>query len=304
MKLGLNSAILDTMNFQELIDFSAEVGFQSVEVACWPRGTSERRYAGVSHIDVVNLDEKAIHDIHACLDKKHVSISALAYYPNPLDPDPQVRQTSIDHLKKVIVAANKLGVGMVTTFIGRMPAKSLSDNLDEMMKVWPEIIRYAKENNVKIAIENCPMLFSDDEWPGGKNLFTSPAVWRKVFELISDDNFGINYDPSHFVWQQMDYIKPIYEFKDRLFHVHFKDMKIFKDKLDDHGVLATPLNYMEPKIPGLGDVNWSQFVSALKDIRYEGPTSIEIEDRSFEDSHEAVLDSIRLSYRYLQQFII
>ena len=109
MKLGLNSAILDTMNFQELIDFSAEVGFQSVEVACWPRGTSERRYAGVSHIDVVNLDEKAIHDIHACLDKKHVSISALAYYPNPLDPDPQVRQTSIDHLKKVIVAANKLG---------------------------------------------------------------------------------------------------------------------------------------------------------------------------------------------------
>lgn len=304
MKLGLNSAILESLDFYQLIDFAAEVGYECVEVACWPQGESERRYAGVSHINVDTLDDLEVEKIKNYCMMKNVEISALAFYPNTLDPNLEARQANIDHLIKVITAANKLGVKIVTTFIGRVPDKDLDTNLAIMKEVWPTIVRHAEEQHVKIAIENCPMLFSKDEWPGGKNLFISPAIWRKVFEILPSKNIGINYDPSHFVWQQIDYIKPLYEFKDRIFHVHFKDIKLYKDKLDDVGVLAAPLEYMAPKLPGLGDVNWAQYVSALMDINFNGYACIEVEDKSFEDSHESILKSVKLSYKYLRQFVI
>lgn len=107
----------------------------------------------------------------------------------------------------------------------------------------------------------------------------------------------------HFVWQQIDYIKPIYEFKDKIFHVHYKDIKVFWDKLADVGVMATPLEYMSPKIPGLGDVDWGKYVSALTDIGFEGCSVIEIEDKSFEKDIEDAKRAIRLSARYLRNFI-
>lgn len=160
-----------------------------------------------------------------------------------------------------------------------------------------------RKKGVRIAIENCPMLFTNDEWPGGQNIMSTPANWRRVFEILDSPNLGINYDPSHFVWQQIDYIKPIYEFKDKIFHVHYKDIKVFWDKLADVGVMATPLEYMSPKIPGLGDVDWGKYVSALTDIGFEGCSVIEIEDKSFEKDIEDAKRAIRLSARYLRNFI-
>lgn len=304
MKLGLVSAILDHSDFYELIDVVAENGLECVEVACWPQGKAARRYAGVSHIDVANLTAEKATELTAYAESKGVDISSLAYYPNPLDEDLEKRQEVIDHLYKVIDASALMGVNMVTTFIGRMPSKSVSENLKEVKKVWPAIIEYAADKGVKIAIENCPMLFTDDEWPGGQNLFTTPAIWRQVFEILPYDNFGINYDPSHFVWQQIDYIAPLYEFKDKIFHVHYKDIKVFDDKLKDVGVMATPLQYMSPKLPGLGGVDWCNYVSALTDIGYEGYTCIEVEDKSFEKDDQAVRNSITLSTRYLRNFVI
>lgn len=304
MKLGLNTAILGHLDFYEVVDFVSKVGYESIEVACWPNEKATRRYAGVSHIDVENLDTNKIREIQTYLTTKKIEISALAYYPNPLDNNLEMRKKSINHLKKVIVAANKLNVNMVTTFIGKMKDKTIDENLAEFKKVWPDIIKFAKEHNTKIAIENCPMLFSEDEWPGGNNLFSSPKIWRAAFEIIPDDNFGLNYDPSHFIWQQMDYIKPIYEFKDRIFHIHFKDIKLYQEKLDDVGVLAAPLEYMAPKLPGLGDVNWALYTSALLDIRYQGHAVVEVEDLAFEDTQADIEKSCLLSYRYLRQFVI
>lgn len=304
MKLGINSAILGHMDFEEMVIFSSNLGFESIEVACWPQGKAERRYAGVSHINVENLDDAAIADIHRLCNEHNIEISALAYYPNTLDSNLEVRNNNISHLKKVINASAALGVNMVTTFIGRMKEKTVEENIKEFSNVWPEIICYAKDKNVKIAIENCPMIFTDDEWPGGLNLFNSPAIWKRIFEIIPDDNLGINFDPSHFVWQQMDYIKPIYEFKERIFHIHFKDIKLNKSALDEHGILATPLSYMSPKIPGLGDVSWGRYVSALTDIGFKGHGCIEIEDKAFEKSTEDIEKSVVLSYRYLRQFVI
>ena len=304
MKLGLVSAILDGRNLEEMIDTVSEMGFACVEVACWPQGKAERRYAGVSHIDVSEMtDEKAAYILDYCK-QKNVEISALAFYPNTMDGNLEKRQENIAHLKKVIEASARLGVNMVTTFIGRDSEKSVEENIELFREIWPPIIAYAEERKVKIAIENCPMLFGRDQWPGGQNLMTTPVIWRKLFGIIDSEYFGLNYDPSHFIWQQMDYIKPLYEFKNKIFHVHYKDIKLYRDRLEECGVMAYPLDYMSPKLPGFGDVNWGYYVSALTDIGYEGYTCIEVEDKAFEGSRERVLDSIRLSKRYLEQFVI
>jgi len=306
MKLGLVSAILDGWTFEEMIDTVSEMGFSCVEVACWPQGKAERRYAGVSHIDVARVTEDeayAAYVLDYCK-SKNVEISSLAFYPNTMDGDLEKRSHNIKHLKKVIAASAKLGVNMVTTFIGRDQNKSVEENIELFKEIWPGIIDYAAEHNVKIGIENCPMLFGRDQWPGGQNLMTTPAIWRKLFAIIDSPYFGLNYDPSHFIWQQIDYVKPLYEFKDKLFHVHFKDIKMYPDKLNDYGIMAYPLDYMSPKLPGYGDVNWGKYVSALTDIGFDGYACIEVEDKAFESSREKILDSIKISKRYMDQFVI
>jgi len=304
MKLGFVSAILDGWNFEEMIDVASQMGFRCVEVACWPRGKAERRYAGVSHINVDDLSDAKADAILKYCAKKGVEISSLAFYPNPMDADIEKRQAAIDHLMKLISASAKLGVNRVTTFVGRDQNRTVEENLELFKTIWPPIIKHAEKNKVKVAIENCPMLFGREQWPGGQNLATTPRIWRELFRIIPSDYFGINYDPSHFVWQMMDYIQPLYEFKDKIFHVHFKDIKLYPDKLKDVGIMAYPLDYMSPKLPGLGDVNWGKFISALTDINYDGYACIEVEDKAFETSREKILDSIRFSQKYLSQFVI
>ncbi len=306
MKLGFVSAILDQSSFEEMMDIAADLGFECVEVACWPQGKAERRYAGVSHIDAERVlidDDYANHILKYSIEKK-VEISSLAYYPNTMDADLEKRETAVEHLKALIRASAKLGINMVTTFIGRDQSKTVEENLELVKEIWPPIIELAEKYHVRIGIENCPMLFGADQWPGGQNLMTTPANWRKVFEILPSDNLGINYDPSHFVWQMIDYIKPIYEFKDKIFHVHYKDIKVYPDKLQQVGIMGYPLDFMSPKLPGYGDVDWGKYVSALTDIGYDGYTCIEVEDKFFEGSQEKVLDSLRLSKKYMSQFVI
>lgn len=304
MKLGFITAILGDWDFEGMIDVASEMGFSCVEVACWPHGKAERRYAGISHIDVDDLtDENAAFILKYC-ESKGVNISSLAFYPNTMDGDLEKREANIKHLKKVIAGSAKLGVNMVTTFIGRDQNKSVEENLELFKEIWSPLIKFTEQHKVKIAIENCPMLFGRDQWPGGQNLATSPRIWREMFAIIPSEYFGINYDPSHFVWQMMDYLSPLYEFRDNIFHVHFKDMKLYPEKLNDVGIMAYPMDYSSPKLPGLGDVDWGKFVSALTDIGYDGYACIEVEDRAFEGSREKILDSLRISKKYLSQFMI
>lgn len=305
MKLGLVSAICDTLNYEEMIDLVAESGLECVEVACWPMGKAERRYAGVSHIDIDRVleDDGYCRHLKEYAAGKNVEISSLAFYPNTMDSNVEKRNQSIEHIKKMICAAAKLDINMVTTFIGRDQGKNIEDNLELVRQIWPSIIKKAEENRVRIAIENCPMLFGPDEWPGGKNIMTTPVMWKKIFEILDSPNLGINFDPSHFVWQKMDYIKPLYEFEDKIFHVHYKDIKLYENKLLAYGTMAYPLDYMSPKIPGHGDVDWGKYVSALMDIGFDGYGCIEIEDKAFEGSLENIKKSIDLSARYLRNFV-
>jgi len=304
MKLGFVTAILRDYSFEQVVNFAADNGFKCIEVACWPKGKAKRRYAGVTHIDVDALDDEKAAYIKNYCEGKGVEISSLAFYPNTLDSNLERRREAIEHLKKVIIASAKLDINMVTTFIGRVTDKNIEENLEEVAAVWPEILEAAQKWNVKIAIENCPMLFGAEQWPGGQNLFTSPENWRKVFNILPSKYLGINYDPSHFVWQMIDYIKPIYEFKDKIFHVHVKDIKLYPDKLKNVGTMAYPLEYMSPKLPGLGEVDWGKYISALTDIRYEGYICLEIEDKAFEGSKQEVQNSLVLSKRYMDNYVI
>ncbi len=303
MKLGFVSAILPDLSLEDVVRFASEEGFACVELMCWPKGKAERRYAGVTHIDVSDFGKADAQKINDMLDSAGVQISGLGYYPNPLTPDPKEAKVYIDHLKKVIVAARLLGVNLVNTFVGRDWTKSVDDNWPKFKKIWKPLVKFADHRDVKIAVENCPMLFTKDEWPGGKNFAHSPAVWRRMFDEINGDNFGLNFDPSHLVWQHIDYIKPLREFSSRVFHVHAKDARIDKNRLDRVGILATPLEYHSPKLPGLGDVDWGRFLSVLGDTGYKGPVCIEVEDRAYEGTLQRRKEALRQSGRYLRQYL-
>lgn len=303
MKLGLMSAAFPKWSLEKLAAWAAENGFEMLELACWPVGKAERRYAGVTHIDVADFDAQKAKEVKAILKKYNLEISSLGYYPNPLDPNPEHRETVISHLKKVIVAAEMLDVPVVGTFVGRDKTKTLEDNWPEFEKVWPPIVRFAAQHHVKIAIENCPMIFSNDEWPGGNNLAISPAVWRKMFEIIPDDNFGLNLDPSHLIWQFIDYVRVVYEFKERLFHVHAKDLRIDHEQLYQRGVMSLGMGWQIPRLPGLGDVDWGKFISALYGAGYDYVISIEHEDRAFEKTEELVVRGFLLSRDVLRPYI-
>ena len=303
MKFGLVSAILPDNTFEEVFDYAARVGFEGIEVCCWPKGKAERRYAGITHIDLDTLDsDKEKHYLDYAR-KTKVGISSLGYYPNPLSADKAEAEVAVAHIKKLIEASARMAIGMVTTFIGRDPIKTVEEDLDLMEKVWAPIVKLAEEKEVLIGIENCPMLFTKDEWPGGKNLMAAPYLWRQVFERLPSKNLGLNYDPSHLLLTGSDHVLPIYNFAEKIFHVHFKDLRVYPEKLNEYGRFAYPTLWHSPKIPGLGQIDFGAMISALNDIGFDGYACIEIEDKTFEGSVEDVKAGIEQSYHYLRQFI-
>ncbi len=303
MKLGFVSAILPEQSLEQVLRFAADIGYDCVELMCWPVSKAERRYAGVTHLDATDFRDTDAERVRRLNAETGVSISGLGYYPNPLAPDEDESRRAVEHLRAVIRAAARLGVPQVNTFIGRDGKKSVDENWSRFLNVWRPLVGFAEEQRVHIGIENCPMLFTADEWPGGKNLATSPAIWRRMFQDIPSPNFGLNFDPSHLVWQHMDYVRPLREFRDRLFHVHAKDARVDRHRLDDAGILAVPLEYHTPKLPGLGDVDWGAFFSALNEAGYRGPVCVEVEDRAYEGSLESRWAALRQSLTYLRNFV-
>ncbi len=286
MKLGLLTAPFPRRSLSQIGSWAAGEDFEMLEVACWPAaGAERRRYAGTSHIDVTRFDPDAVLGTFA---KHGLEISSLAYYPNNLHPDAQVRRAANTHLRKVIDAAAKLDVGVVGTFVGRDPSKNVPDSFRDFRRVWPRLVDHAESRGVKIAIENCPMIFSYDEWPGGTNLASTPAIWDEMFSIVDSPSFGLNLDPSHLVWLMIDYERVVRDYADKIFHVHAKDLEIDRDGLYRHGTAAQGIGWQVPRLPGLGEVRWDRFVAALYRAGYDHVVSVEHEDRSFEGTEELV----------------
>jgi sugar phosphate isomerase/epimerase len=303
MQLGFVSAILPDQTLEEVFALGKEAGYSCVEVMCWPVGKADRRYAGVTHIDVDNFKPADVPRILGLEEVHGIDISGLGYYPNLLTADQDAARVAASHLRRVISTAKMLNLTVVSTFVGRDWTRSVEENWPRFLSVWKDLIAYAEDQGVRVAIENCPMIFTADEWPGGKNLASSPAIWRRMFEEIPSPNFGLNYDPSHQVWQQMDHIAPLKEFASRIFRVHLKDVAVDRQQLNQVGILAYPLEFHSPKLPGRGDIDWATFLRALKDSGYDGPVCVEVEDRAFEGDLAHRKQALAFSSEYLRPFI-
>ena len=302
MNLGFVSAILPDLTLEQVLQFAATERFSCVEAMCWPVGKAERKYAGVTHVDVATLTKGRAEEILGQCASAGVRLSGLGYYPNPLDPDPAVSRAAVAQLRRVIAAAPKLGLRTVNTFVGRDWTRSVDENWPRFLKVWRPLVKLAEDHGVRIGIENCPMLFTRDEWPGGKNLLTSPAIWRRAFADIDSDHFGLNFDPSHFALQFMEPTSALREFKDKLFHVHAKDVRIHQERLNQVGVFAHPLEWHQPRIPGYGEINWGRFMGALMEIGYDGPVCIEVEDDTFGKTLEGRQRALRVAGNLLRPY--
>jgi sugar phosphate isomerase/epimerase len=288
MKLGFLTAPFPETPLMEVADWAASAGFEVLEIACWPRATGPtRRYAGTSHIDVANLSDSQATELVDEIAGKGLSVSGLGFYPNPLHPDTTHRDEVIGHLKKVIFAARKMGVPLVNTFMGGDSTKSQDENWEVALQVWPDIVKHAQDNGVKITIENCPMIFSRDEWPGGNNIAWSPYIWRRILEHWGG-TVGLNYDPSHLVWLMIDQERFIREFGRHILHFQAKDVEIDADGLYERGSLSGGIGWQIPRLPGLGQAPWSRIFAALYAVDYAGECIIEHEDRKFEGSDELV----------------
>jgi sugar phosphate isomerase/epimerase len=303
MKLGFLTAPFPETPLMEVADWAASVDFEVLEIACWPRTSgATRKYAGTSHIDVDDLTDARASEIRAEIASKGLDISGLGYYPNPLHPDPDRRAAAIDHLKKVIVATGRMGLPVTNTFCGGDAAKNVDANWEEALRVWPDIVRFAQDHGVKITFENCPMIFSYDEWPGGHNIAYSPYIWRRILEQWGG-TVGLNFDPSHLVWLMIDQGRFIREFGPHILHFQAKDVQIDRDGLYTRGSISAGMGWQIPRIPGLGDAPWAEIFSELYRTGYDGPIIIEHEDRVFEGTDEKVKRGFLVARDVLRPFV-
>jgi sugar phosphate isomerase/epimerase len=302
MKLGFLTAPFPETSLLEVADWAASAGFEVLEIACWPQGGADaRRYAGTSHIDVATLSELQATELVGELDARGLSISGLGYYPNPLHPNSAHREGVISHLRQVIVAAEKMGVPLVNTFMGGDGARNQDENWTEAERVWPDIVAFARDHGRRLTFENCPMLFSYDEWPGGHNIATTPRMWRRILERWSD-TVGLNFDPSHLVLQMIDIRRFLKEFGPHVLHYQAKDLMIDRDGLYERGIFSMGMGWQVPRIPGLGDVDWSAVFSELYRAGFEGDCIIEHEDRRFEGTDDKIKQGFLIARDVLRPF--
>lgn len=303
MKLGLLTAPFESVDLMDVAAWSGANGFSALEIACWPSsGGEQRRYAGTSHINVDGLDANQAKEIRDSLNGYGLAISGLGYYPNPLHADAEHRDEVIGHLKKVITAAGLMGVPVVNTFVGGDRTLTIDDNWERAIGIFSPIVDHARDAGVRLCFENCPMIFSYDEWPGGHNIAYSPKIWRRIFEQWGDA-VGMNFDPSHLIWQFIDQTRFIKEFGPHIAHVHAKDLMVDHDGLYENGIMSAGMGWQVPRLCGLGDVDWSNFFSGLYRAGYDGPVIIEHEDRLFEGTDDKVKRGFLLARDVLQPFI-
>ena len=137
MKLGFVTAILDSWNYEEMMDFASEQGFACAEVACWPQEKAERRYAGVSHIDAerVNQDDAYAEHIVEYAKKSGVEISALAYYPNVMAADKEKRQCRCGTPETGDPCKQKIRCGHGHHLYWKGPDKNVQENLELVKEI-------------------------------------------------------------------------------------------------------------------------------------------------------------------------
>lgn len=308
MKLGFLTACLPHVPLDSIVAWASQAGFTSLELAAWPV-QSDRDYQA-RQIDAARFtadDAKRVKELFA---RHDMSISAMAYYDNNLDPDPAKRKCNHDHLKKVIDTAALLGVDLVGTFVGARPDRTSDENMKEIGEVFRGLTAHAGGKGVRLMIENCPM----DGWqrfglPG--NYAYSPELWEALFNEVPSADFGLNFDPSHLYWLGIDYLRAAREFAPKIFHAHAKDTEILGDGEYRYGLFGRQMapipwksGWWRYRMPGLGSIDWGALIATLQEAGYDNVLSIEHEDPVWEGSEEKVKTGLRLGLKHLSQFVL
>jgi sugar phosphate isomerase/epimerase len=269
MKIGFLTGALKTLPLEEVAAWASEAGFQALECGAWPMKKGDKG----ANLDVAGMTKAKADALAGMMSDLGLEISSLGYYDNMLDADAEARGARAKHLKKVIDAAEKLGVALVGCFIGRHPAKNLDDNLPEVKRVFPPLCKYAADHGVRLMIENCPMVGWQFEGLIG-NIACTPEMWCKIFDVLSDFDIGLNYDPSHLLWLGIDYTGIIPEFVKRIVHTHAKDTEIIEEQCGRVGILGD--GWWRHRMPGMGEIDWGRFISMLGEHGYDGVLSTKI----------------------------
>lgn len=282
MKIGFLTGVLGNLDFERLVKWASGVGFKALEVSAHP---------GSRHIDPRRIVEYGVGDVKKVLEGADVAISSLAHYPNNLDPNLEVRRRNVDYLKVMVDACVKLDVSVVCTAVGS-PGRVWDVGVDKAIAVYSEVFGpmadYAEAHQVKIAFEN---------WPGGGwNLAYSPEMWLRMFNALPSKALGLNFDPSHLVWQQIDYIGAVKRFGDRVYHTHAKDTEIHYQTLADVGIYGG--GWWRYRIPGWGEIDWASYITALREVKYGYVLSIEHEDPTL-----GAEDGLKLGLRFLSNLL-
>ncbi|MCL4509402.1 MAG: sugar phosphate isomerase/epimerase [Chloroflexi bacterium] len=260
ISIGVLTAPFGREPLLPVIDWAGKHGFSSLEVAVAPRS---------AHCDVQALDDRALAALQQACSAANTAITALAFYANQLDPDLERRKAVNNYLKSVVDVTQALGLSVVCAG-GGMPLAG-KDRLrtirEDVPDVYGPLVEYAASKGVKIALEN---------W-FATNL-QGFDTFDAMFEAVPNINFGLNYDPSHLIWQGVDYIDGVSRYADRIFYVHGKDCEILEGRRRFVGWLSR--GWWRYTIPGTGAIDWGTFIGRLRTIRYSGPISIEHEDSS------------------------
>ncbi len=273
MKLGFYGVYSE-----ETVQFAAEVGFKCMELSAWPNSSLNADHITGKRLDEIMLD----------LQNHDIEVSSLGFYPNYLDPNTENSAEAKRYFLKVLELAQRMNVKTVSTFAGRDPSKSVPDNMPAFKQVFTQFCEEAEKRDVRIAIENCPMV-ENYRMQESLNIAHSPEVWEVMFQEVPSKYLGLEIDPAHMVWQGIDYVRAIREFGHKIFHVHAKDVEILHDvkaRTGQYGVLFSQVDglghgWWRGRTPGWGDVNWHKLISALIEVDYKGNIDIEHEDDVF-----------------------
>jgi sugar phosphate isomerase/epimerase len=258
MQVGILTAPFQGESLDTVLQFARENGFDALEINATP---------GSSHLDPSTATAGQLAEIKSQAADSGVVISSLAAYMNTTAADPNERASVTTHLKKTIDAAQALGLGVVCCMAGMpVPGKSRMKTIEEdCAEVFPPLLDHAKSAGIKLAMEN---------WTATNIMHL--GHWERIFQVLPQENFGLNYDPSHLYWQGIDYMAAVDRFKDRIFHTHAKDTEVDEHRLRWYGNQEG--GWWRYVIPGFGKIEWGEYIARLRRSGYNGVLSIEHED--------------------------
>ncbi len=299
MNIGILTNCLRQRTLPEIIAWAGANGFSALELAAWPHDPNKVDPS----LDVVNFDQARADELNALARQHNITFTCLTFCENTLDRDPAKREAIVEHLYRMMDAAQMLGVATVCTFIGRDETKTQAQNFDEMVRVFTPLLKYAAARNLRIAIENCPMPgWQFEGLPG--NLAYAPLLWDEMFARLPHTNFGLNLDPSHLVWLGVNYYDIVPKYASRIFHSHAKDTEIYADKRAYDSILNSGWNtWWQYRLPGKGEIDWKRWANVLRANGYDGVLSIEHEDPEYEHTEELVKEGLLIGKKNLTEAI-